>query len=126
MTVPPYIMNEDSCKLREIRIPCRIGIDPWEETATQVVVVDLRYPMAAAAAAQSDDIRATVDYRAVGDGVFHAHEGGRFKLLETLAESVAQWVLAHTPVAWVEVDATKPLTGTAAQTATLHIRRERT
>lgn len=115
----------DCCKLREMSIPCRIGIDPWEETATQAVIVHLRYPLAVAAAAAADDIAQTVDYRAVGDGVFRAHEGGRFKLLETLASSIAQWILAHTPVAWVEVEAIKPLIQTAAKTATIHIRRER-
>lgn len=118
-------MENDRLKIREVRIPCLIGVDAWEAETLQTVSVDLCIPINSRAAAARDALADTIDYRAVGDGVFHAHEGGRFKLLETFAESVAQWVLEHTAVAWVEVEVIKPLTATAAKTATLSIRRER-
>lgn len=114
----------DTCELRDIRIPCRIGVDDWEAETLQTLSVTLRYPVAVAAAAVNDSIATTVDYRTVADGLFAAFEGQRLHLLETFAESVAQWVLAHAHVAWVEVSATKNIAKTAAKTATITIRRE--
>ncbi len=115
----------DTCEIREIRIRCRIGIDGWEADILQTLSVDLRFPIDAAAAAKSEDIAQTVDYRVVADGLFKAYEGHRFQLVETVAESIATWVLEHTPVAWVDVAVTKDIAKTAAKSATITIRRER-
>lgn len=115
----------DSCHLRDLKIPCIIGIDPWEETVTQVIMVDVTYPIAVATAAAQDDITQTVDYRSVADGIYAAHQEQRFHLLETLTESIARWVLQNTAVAWVEIAATKTIDKTAAKTATIRIRRDR-
>lgn len=115
----------DTCELRDIRIPCLIGVDAWEAETLQTLSVTLRYPVAVATAALNDSIIDTVDYRAVADGLFAAFEGRRLQLLETFAEFVAQWVLQHTQVTWVEVTTTKDISRTAAKTATISIRRER-
>lgn len=115
----------DTCEIREIKIPCRIGVDPWEADGLQTLSVDLCLPVDGAAAARTDAIAQTVDYRAVADGVLKAHEGRRVQLVETVAESIASWVLTHTDVAWVEVRVTKEIAKTAAKTATISIRRER-
>lgn len=116
---------KDTCELQDIRIPCLIGVDAWEAETSQTITIGLRYPVAVAAAALNDSIAATVDYRAVSDGLFAAFEGRRIRLLETFAESVALWVLQNARVAWVEVSATKDISRTAAKTATITIRRER-
>jgi dihydroneopterin aldolase len=116
---------DDTCEIREIRIPCRIGVDAWEADCLQTLSVDLRLPLDVAAAAASDDIAQTVDYRAVADGVFKAQEGRHVRLVETVAESVAAWVLSHANVAWVEVSVTKEIAKTAAKTATISIHRRR-
>jgi dihydroneopterin aldolase len=115
----------DSCELRDIRIPCLIGVDTWEAETLQTISVSLRYPVDVAAAARTDAITGTVDYRAVADGLFAAFEGKRVQLIETVAEQVAQWVLTHTTVAWIEVAVTKDIEKTAAKTASIIIRRER-
>lgn len=115
----------DTCHLRSIQIPCRIGIDPWEETTTQVITVHLRFPVDAAAAARTDDIASTTDYRALSNGLYQAHEGKPFRLVETAAESIATWILTNSTVAWIEVTVEKPLTAVAAKLATIQIRRER-
>lgn len=116
---------DDTCEIKEIRVPCRIGIDAWEADCLQTLSVDLRFPVDGVAAARSGDIAQTVDYRAVADGVFEAHEGRRVGLVETVAESIAAWVLANTRVTWVEVSVTKEIAKTAAKTATISIHRER-
>lgn len=100
-------------------------MDAWEADTLQTLSVDLRLPVDVAATAKFDDISKTVDYRAVADGLFKANEGRRVQLVETVAESVAAWVLSHTPVAWVDVRVTKEIANTAAKTAAIHIRRER-
>lgn len=115
---------DDVCQLHGIRIDCRIGVDDWEAEALQTLTIDLRYPVPAAQAATHNEISHTIDYRFVADGLCEAHTGRRFRLVETIAESVAQWVLQQTRVAWVEVSVSKSIEKTAAKTATIHIRRE--
>lgn len=122
--IPPRM--GDICEIREIRIPCRVGVDAWEADTLQTLSVDLSLPVDVAAAARSDDLSKTVDYRAVADGLFKAHEGRRVQLVETVAESVATWVLSHTAAAWVDVRVSKEITQTAAKTATICIHRGRT
>lgn len=122
--LPPLYMD-DICEIREIRIPCRIGIDAWEAECLQTLSVDLRFPVDVALAARGDDISQTVDYRAVADGVFELYEGQHVRLVETVAETIATWVLSNTTVAWVDVSVTKEIAKTAAKTATIFIHRER-
>lgn len=99
-------------------------MDAWEADCLQTLSVDLRFPVDVAGAARSDTIAQTVDYRAVADGLFKAHEGRQVQLVETVAENIAEWVLMHTKVAWVDVSVTKEIATTAAKTATFSIHRE--
>ncbi|PIR20709.1 MAG: bifunctional dihydroneopterin aldolase/7,8-dihydroneopterin epimerase [Deltaproteobacteria bacterium CG11_big_fil_rev_8_21_14_0_20_47_16] len=120
----PLVMS-DLCKIQEIRIPCFIGVDDWEAKTLQTLVIDLHFPISATTAAATDCIQHTIDYRVVADGLFATFEGKRIQLIETFAEQIANWVLTHTPVMWIDVIITKDISKTAAQTAVVQIHRER-
>ncbi len=85
-----------------------IGIFDWEREIRQRVEIDLDLSVDVAAAARSDTVADTLDYKSVAKRVLAYVDGSRFRLVEALAEGIAQLVLAEFPVARVRVAVHKP------------------
>ncbi len=85
-----------------------IGIFDWEREVRQRVEIDLEMSLDLAAAAQSDSIDDTLNYKSVAKRVLAFVEDSRFQLVETLAERIASLVLAEFPVEHVRVTVHKP------------------
>lgn len=85
------------------------GVYPEESRLGQAFLVDLELYADLREAGQKDDIRKTVDYGKVYQTVKQIVEGDPFKLIEALAEHVAQQVLAqHASAGEVVVRVHKP------------------
>lgn len=85
-----------------------IGIFDWEREIRQRIEIDLEMSLDLAAAAQSDSIDATLNYKSVAKKVLAFVGESRFQLVETLAEHIANLVLAEFAVAKVRVTVHKP------------------
>ncbi len=94
--------------LTDLRIETVIGIFDWERSVRQTVSIDLKMGTDIAQAAETDDIEATLDYKAVAKRIISFVEGSDFQLVETLAENVARIVICEFDVPWVEVRLNKP------------------
>jgi dihydroneopterin aldolase len=75
-----------------------------------------------ARAANRDDLTDTLDYSAVAHTVKCVVIEGKFRLIETAAERVAQRLIADFGLDWVRVQVVKPIT-TEGYTATITIER---
>jgi 7,8-dihydroneopterin aldolase/epimerase/oxygenase len=64
----------------------------------------------AGSAARRDDLAGALDYSAVARTIVSVVRDGRFKLIETAAERVAERLLADHPVAWLRLEVRKPIT----------------
>lgn len=85
-----------------------IGIDDDELHDPQPVTMNLAIGVPSLRACQTDRIQDTVNYAAVREAL-HALLGmNRVKLLEALAESVAQLLIAGFGAHWVRVQIAKP------------------
>ncbi len=98
----------DRIFLRGLAIECVIGFIDWERRVKQTVVLDLELPVDCAAAARSDEVADTLDYKKVAKRVIAFVSASEFKLVETLAERTAQLILAEFGVAWVRLTVNKP------------------
>lgn len=101
----------DRLTLRGVRLTARHGVLPSEKTEPQAFEVDLVLHADLAAAADSDDLRRTVDYAALNDLVRAVVQGPSHDLIEAVAGDVARAVLAATDPAIVdavEVSVRKP------------------
>jgi 7,8-dihydroneopterin aldolase/epimerase/oxygenase len=99
----------DRIILRGMRFHGRHGVYAWEREVGQPFLVDLRLDLPLAAAGQSDRLRDSVDYTAVYAVVRGVVEGPPARLIEHVAERVADAVLAaFAPVVAVEVTVHKP------------------
>jgi 7,8-dihydroneopterin aldolase/epimerase/oxygenase len=79
-----------------------------EERKGQRFVIDVVLGIDASAAAAADDLAATVDYAELAAAVRSDVESEPVRLLETLAQRVAELCLRRPPVRWAEVTVHKP------------------
>ncbi len=95
--------NGDVLYLHDLRVDCIIGIWDWERQTRQTIVFDLDMGVDIRAAAASDDLHDTLDYKAVAKRVIAFVEASEFRLVETLAERVAGLILREFPVPWLRL-----------------------
>lgn len=94
-TQPGGAAGKDWIYLRGMRADAVIGIFPWERRVKQTVILDIDLNVDVGAGAQTDDIRDTLDYKAVAKKVLSFVAESRFHLVETLAEGVAELILSE-------------------------------
>lgn len=111
--------------LRDVKIPAKIGLHPWEYVLQQQLFADIELGLVDGRAAQSDEVADTVDYSWVAEVVRGLALARHYRLLEHLAEVMMRELLAHTRVQWVELCLKKP--GVVPETAEVGVklRRER-
>lgn len=105
----------DIVYIRELEIQTVIGIYDWEREIRQTVSLDLDMATDIRAAAASEDIEKTLDYKAVSKRLIAMIEESEFLLIETMAERVAEVVLAEFPVPWLRLRVGKPGAVTGAR-----------
>jgi dihydroneopterin aldolase len=85
-----------------------IGIYDWEREVRQRLEIDLELWMDLRAAATSDAIEDTLNYKSVAKRVLAFVEASRYRLVEALAGEIARIVLEEFKVARVRVTVHKP------------------
>ena len=98
----------DLIRLTGMAFRARHGVHEREQLVPQRFEVDLELALDLRPAAVSDDLARTIDYAAVYETVRATVEGERLRLIETLAATIAERVLASYPVDEVTVRVRKP------------------
>ncbi len=94
----------------DLRVSTVIGVYDWEREIEQALTFSIDMAADVSKAARNDDIRDALDYSAVAQAVKTVVLEGRFQLIETAAEAVAQRLVADYGLAWVRVEVVKPIT----------------
>lgn len=97
----------DRIELRGLRAVGICGALPEEQERPQPFEIDLDVHVDLAPAGASDDLGDTVDYGALGATAVSIVTGGRFVLLERMAEVIAEAVLADVRVDSVTISVRK-------------------
>jgi dihydroneopterin aldolase len=98
----------DKIVIPDFRISCHVGVPQEERDVAQDVLLDLELELDLFGAASADDFSQTVDYDAVCETVASTVQRRPRKLIETIAEEVAEVLLANYPVQAVKVQVRKP------------------
>lgn len=99
----------DSIFVRDLVITAIIGIHPKERLDPQPVRISFEFEVNTRPAAASEDIRDALDYQRAAETARQITVSGRFQLVETLAERIAERLLRDHPAAGsVSVTVEKP------------------
>src|ERR1700761_2706158 len=99
----------DIVSIRDLRVPTVIGVYDWEREIEQALTFTVDMAADVARAAARDDIKDTLDYSAVAHTIKCVVIEGKFQLIETAAEHVAQRLIADFGLDWVRVEVVKPI-----------------
>ena len=97
--------------VRDLGVQAVIGAHGWERDITQTLVFTVEMAADVRSAARHDDLADALDYSAVAQTIAAVVREGRFRLIETAAERVAERLLADHPVAWLRLEVRKPIAG---------------
>jgi dihydroneopterin aldolase/D-erythro-7,8-dihydroneopterin triphosphate epimerase len=121
--LPP--LAPDRVFIRDLTIRCIVGIDEQERREKQEVLVHITMHTDLRKAGRTDALEDTVDYRAIKKRILRLAEESRFRLIEALAQSIADECLRDERVEQVEVVVEKPGALRFARTAGVQIVRRR-
>ena len=93
----------DIIYIRELRVDAVVGVYEWERRIKQTVILDIDMGTDIRQAARSDNIRDTLDYKAVSKRLTAHVSSTEFGLVEALAESIADILLTEFKVPWCRV-----------------------
>jgi len=98
----------DRIFLRGLSADCIIGFIDWERQVKQTVVIDLELPVDCARAAQTDEVADTLDYKQLAKRAVAFIEASQYRLVETLAQRLAELLLTEFDLEWVRLSLNKP------------------
>jgi len=98
----------DKIYIRDLLLRCIVGIYPEERENKQDVIINIEMTCDLSAAAASDQIEDTVNYKAVKKEIMALVENSAFLLIERMAGEIASVCLDHPGVFQVRVTVDKP------------------
>ena len=98
----------DIVYIRDLKINTIIGIYDWEREVRQTISLDLEMATDIQKAAASDNIKDTLNYKAVAKRLISFVEGSEFLLVESMAEEIASIVRNEFSVPWLRLRLSKP------------------
>ena len=120
------VATGDAILLENIQVPAALGVTAEEREMRRPVRIDLELGRNLAPAGSSDRIEDTIDYGDVYRIVEAVAGGGEHRLVEALAERVADALLGGFDIEWVRVSVRKsrPLAG-VVESAGVRVTRKR-
>jgi len=99
----------DTVSVRDLAVAAVIGVHDWERGVTQTLVFHVDMAADVRRAAATDDLAEALDYSAVAETVAAVVSEGKFRLIETAAERVAERLLAEYALTWLRLEVRKPI-----------------
>lgn len=96
-------MSLDKIRIRDLRVRCRVGVTPQERRLPQELLITVTLHADLRRACRTDDLRHTIDYSVLKKTILTEGESKPFKLIERLAERIAELSLLFPQVQQVEV-----------------------
>ena len=109
--------------IEQLSVITTIGVYDWEQTIEQKLVFDIEIAWDNRKAAASDDVSDCLSYADISERVIAHVEGGKFALVERVAEEVADLLLETFQSPWVRIKVSKP--GAVARAANVGVIIER-
>ena len=109
--------------IEQLTVFTTIGVYDWEQGIQQKLVLDVEMAWDNRLAASSDDVKDCLSYADVSSAILTHLNGGRFALVERVAEEIADLLMNRFSSPGVRIKVSKP--GAVAQAAQVGVRIER-
>ena len=111
----------DTVFIRDLSMDAVIGVFGWERQVRQRISIDLEMGTDIAAAAKTDALEDTLDYKAISQRIRELVESNQPQLVETLIEMIAETIMAEFNLPWLKITIAKPgaVRGSAAVGVTI-------
>ena len=96
-------------RITNLKLRAVIGTNDWERDCKQDVIINIKIDFDGSKASQSDDLKDTIDYKALTKQIIQEVESSQFFLLEKLAKSILTIVMNNPLVEEAQVRVDKPL-----------------
>lgn len=93
--------------IEELRLDTEIGVYEWEHNIKQPISIDIEVNTEIDRAAKTDDLQYALDYQTITEQVTTLVTSKHFKLVESVAESVADLLFKSFGVSWCRVKVSK-------------------
>lgn len=98
----------DQIFIKGLAIQTTIGVFEWEKQTKQTLIIDLDMAWDIKPAAEQDDLTKTLDYAAISLFIEQFANENTVELVETLAQRLADALLAKYQLTWLQLSITKP------------------
>ncbi len=113
----------DTVFIKQLEVRTTIGVFDWERKIKQKLVFDIELSTDIRAAANTDQLKDTLDYKAIAHAVYDMVEASEYQLVETVAEKVAAMILKDFNVDWLSLTLNKPGAVSIAESVGVSIER---
>lgn len=113
----------DTVFIRDLEVKTVIGVFDWERKIRQRLVFNIELGTDISAAAISDDLNDTLDYKAISHAIEDMAEASSYQLVEALVDAVAQMVMKDFGVDWLSITLDKPGAVSCAKSVGVKIER---
>jgi FolB domain-containing protein len=100
--------NLDKIYITGLLVRCIIGVNDWERTQKQDVLINITLYTDLTRPSQTDRIEDTIDYKEIKKQIIAMVENSSFYLIERLAGGIAQTCLAHSLIRAARIRIDKP------------------
>ncbi len=113
----------DTIFIRSLKIECVIGVHAWEQKLPRTLVLDIELDTDIRKCAKSDDLKLALNYHRAAQVAIEFTNASRFKLIETLAETLAAKLLEEFAASAVRIRVHKPGAVAGAESVGVSIER---
>ena len=100
--------NMDKVFIKDLEVETVIGIYDWEREVRQLISISLVMVFDLTKAAKSDKIEDSLNYKKISKRIIKLAENLKSKLIENLAQKIADTILNEFPVSSIVVTVEKP------------------
>src|SRR5581483_5986866 len=101
-------LSMDCIFITGLKVEAMIGAHNWEQRVTRSLLIDLELACDVHRGSTHDRLQDTLDYKAVSDRVRAICTASRFRLIESLAETLAQKLMQEFGIEWLRLAVHKP------------------
>lgn len=113
----------DEVFINNLTVNCTIGVLARERVLRQPLELDIEMAFDCHPAGRSDQLSDALDYANISAYVSELIENTEFKLIETVAETVASALLKHYPIEHISLSLRKPMAIATADHVGIKIKR---